>query len=247
MDITRITKNGKIMLAAGSVAALVPLTLFSIGTASATVKHQQEQPDGTITIQSWVYAAFSENYLSATAWQCSKISGAINDQSGGPTWQNDAEYAAPTGMTGAASVAAAYKECADKVPSGGVVLVPPPEPGQYSFGQYGATAGATSSGPFTGLSTFYSQQTIAGQKGTIFLTIASTYNITVNAIDVNGVEVPPGRTGPDATIVITGGTGAYAGLQGSGTWQGDAAMLPWCYRLATVKVWYNQQGQGNNN
>lgn len=175
-----------------------------------------------------------------------KISGVINDQSGGPTWQNTAEYTAPTEMTGAASVAAADKECGDKVPSGGVVLVPPPEPGQYAFGQYTATAGATSSGPITGLSTFYSQQTIAGQKGTIFLTIASTYNVTDDAVDVNGVEVPPGRTGPDATIVITGGTGAYAGLQGSGTWQGDASMLPWCYRLATVKVWYlNQPDQAN--
>ena len=72
----------------------------------------------------------------------------------------------------------------------------------------------------------------------MFLTIASTYNLTDSPVDVAGVDVAPFRTGPDATIVITGGTGAYAGLQGSGTWEGDASMLPWCYRLATVKVWY---------
>ncbi len=241
MNATKVRKNGA-LLAAGSAAAVIPLALLSMGTLGATaVKHQQEQQGGTITIQSWVYTALSENNLSATAWQCSKISGAIDDQSGGPTWQDSAQYAAPTALTGAAAIAAANKECADKVPSGGVVLVPPPEPGQYALGTFTATPGAASSGPATGLSTFYSQQTIAGQKGTIFITIASTYNITDNAVDVNGVEVPPGRTGPDATIVITGGTGAYSGLQGSGTWQGDATMIPWCYRLATVKVWYERQ------
>jgi hypothetical protein len=240
MNATKVRKNGA-LLAAGSAAAVIPLALLSMGTLGATaVKHQQQQ-GGTISIQSWVYTSLSENNLSATAWQCSKISGAIDDQSGGPTWQDTAQYAAPTALTGAAAIAAANKECADKVPSGGVVLVPPPEPGQYALGTYTAAPGAASSGAATGLSTFYSQQTIAGQKGTIFITIASTYNITGNAVDVNGVEVPPGRTGPDATIVITGGTGAYSGLQGSGTWQGDATMIPWCYRLATVKVWYQSQ------
>jgi hypothetical protein len=239
MNTTKVGKNGT-LLAAGSAAALIPLAVLSMGTMGATaVNHQQEQQGGTITIQSWVYTALSENNLAATAWQCSKISGAINDQSGGPTWQDSGQYAAPTELTGAAAIAGANKECADKVPSGGVVLVPPPEPGQYASGAYTATPSATSSGVATGLSTFYSQQTIAGEKGTIFLTIASTYNFTDNAVDVNGVEVPPGRTGPDATIVITGGTGAYTGLQGSGTWQGDAAMTPWCYRLATVKVWHS--------
>jgi hypothetical protein len=239
MNTTEVRKHGT-LLAAGSAAALIPLAVLSIGTMrTPAVTHQAEQQGGTITIESWVYTALSENNLSATAWQCSKISGAISDQSGGPTWQDSAEYAAPTGLTGAAAIAAANKECADKVPSGGVVLVPPPEPGQYASGTYTATPGAASSGASTGLTTFYSQQTIAGEKGTIFLTIASTYNITGNDVDVNGVEVPPGRTGPDATIVITGGTGAYTNLQGSGTWKGDATMVPWCYRLATVKVWYS--------
>lgn len=228
------------VVTAGAVAVLVPLALLSTGAAGATVRGQQQQ-GGSITIQSWVYTALSENNLSATAWQCSKVSGAINDQSGGPTWQDTAQYAAPTELTGAAAVAAATKECANKLPSGGVVLVPPPEPGQYPFGPYTATPGASGLSQATGLTTFYSDQTIAGQKGTIFLTIASTYNLTDSPVDVGGVEVPPFRTGPDATIVITGGTGAYAGLQGSGTWEGDASMLPWCYRLATVKVWYLDQ------
>lgn len=238
-----IIKNGAGALAtAGALAVLIPFSVLSMGAAGATsLRHQPEQQGGTVTIQSWVYTSLSENDLSATAWQCSRISGAITDQSGGPTWQNDTQYAAPTDLSGAAAVAAATKECADKVPSGGIVLIPPPVPGQYPFAAYTATPGATSLSQSTGLTTFYSQQTILGQKGTIFITIASTYNLTDNPVDVGGVEVPPFRTGPDATIVITGGTGAYAGLQGSGTWQGDAAMLPWCYRLATVKVWYANQ------
>ncbi len=224
-------------LAAGVVTVVAALTILPLGNASAAKLSDQRQA-GTVTIQSWVYVPLTENGLSGTAWQCSKLTGAISDQSGGPTWQDDAQYSAPTQMTGAAAAAAASKECADKVPSGGVVLVPPPEPGQYALGSYTATPGAASASQFTGLSTFYSQQTIAGQKGTIFLTIASTYNVTDNPVDVNGVEVPPGRTGPDATFVITGGTGAYAGLQGSGTWQGDFILPTWCYRLATVNVWY---------
>jgi hypothetical protein len=236
---TNFSNKAKAALTTGAVAVAIPLTLLSTGTAGAvTVRHQPDQSANTITIQSWVYTALSENFLSATAWQCSKITGAITDESGGPTWQNDQQYAAPTQLAGAAAVSAANKECADKVPSGGVVLVPPPVPGQYPFASYTATPGATNLSQATGLTTFYSQQTILGQKGTIFLTIASTYNLSGSAVDVGGVEVPPFRTGPDATIVITGGTGAYSGLQGSGTWEGDAAMLPWCYRLATVKVWY---------
>ena len=230
------------VLAAGTgavAAGAVALALLPIGAANAArITNQQQRQAGTITIQSWVHTPLTENGLTATAWQCSKISGVITDQSGGPTWQDDAQYAAPTQMTGAAATAAAAKECATTVPSGGIVLVPPPEPGQYALGTYTATPGATSPSQYTGLSSFYSQQTILGQRGTIYLTIASTYNVTGSPVDVNGVEVQPGRTGPEATFVITGGTGAYAGLQGSGTWQGDFIQPDWCYRLATLKVWY---------
>ena len=87
-------------------------------------------------------------------------------------WQDSAEYAAPTGLTGAAAIAAANKECADKVPSGGVVLVPPPEPGQYALGTYTATPGAASSRRLHGFKPFLQPADgTAGKKGTIFLTV----------------------------------------------------------------------------
>ncbi len=232
-------------LAAVAAAVLVPLAVVQVTTAGASgVKYQQQQ-GGEVTIQSWVYTPFSENNLSATAWQCSKIFGAIDDQSGDPTWTSDAQYAAPTKLSGTAAVTAAAAECSNKVPAGGIVLVPPPEPGQYLFGSYTAAHGAISADQYTGLTSLYSYQTIAGEKGTIDLTIASTYNLTDNPVKVGSVEVAPFTTGPDATWVITGGTGAYAGLQGNGTWDGDASTTPWCYRLATGKVWYlNQSGGG---
>jgi hypothetical protein len=243
--VNKPTTRARTVLAArtGAIAAgAVALGLLPLAAANAArVTNQQQRQAGTITIQSWVNTPLTENGLTATAWQCSKIRGVITDQSGGPTWRDDAQYSAPTQMTGAAAAAAAAKECATTVPSGGIVLVPPPEPGQYSLGTYTATPGAASPSQYTGLSSFYSDQTILGQKGTIYLTIASTYNVTGSPVDVNGVEVAPGRTGPDATFVITGGTGAYSGLQGSGTWQGVFIEPGWCYRLATLKVWYVAQ------
>ena len=89
----------------------------------------------------------------------------------------------------------------------------------------------------TGLTSLYSDQTIAGDKGDIYMTIASTYNFTGSPVQVGSVMVQPYTTAPGATWVITGGTGAYAGLQGSGTWFGNAATLPWIYRVATGQVW----------
>ena len=233
-------------LGGAAAVVIVPLALAQVTTAGASsVSDQPQQQGGEVTIQSWVYTPLSENNLSATAWQCSRISGAISDQSGDPTWTSDAQYAAPTKLSGTAAVTAAAAECSNKVPAGGIVLVPPPEPGQYLFGSYTATPGASSADQYTGLTSLYSYQTIAGERGTVDLTIASTYNLTDNPVKVGNVEVAPFTTGPNATWVITGGTGAYAGLQGEGTWAGDASTIPWCYRLATGKVWYlSQSGAG---
>ena len=224
-------------LAAVAAAVLVPLMLFQVTTASAAGKTRLHDQAGTVTIQSWVYAVPSENVLSGTLWACTKISGAIVDESGGPTWTSDATYAAPTQMTGTAAVSAASQECANKEPAGGFVHVPPPEPGQYPFAEYTATPNATAETE-TGLTSLYSDQTIAGQKGDIYLTIASTYNFTTNPIQVGNVKVQPMTTAPGATWVITGGTGAYTGLQGSGTWFGNATTFPWIYRPGTGKVWW---------
>ena len=85
MNTTEVRKHGT-LLAAGSAAALIPLAVLSIGTMrTPAVTHQAEQQGGAVALESWVYTALGENNLSATAWQCSKISGAISDQSGGPT------------------------------------------------------------------------------------------------------------------------------------------------------------------
>jgi hypothetical protein len=232
-------KKGMLAVALTATAAALsaPFVVSQVASAgAAAVRSDQEQP-GAVSIQSWVFAVPSENVLSGTLWACTKISGVINDESGGPTWGSDTAYSAPEQMQGAAAVSAAGRECADKVPVGGFVHVPPPEPGQYPFAQYTATPGAAS-GQSTGLSSLYSNQTIAGQKGDIFITIASTYNFTANPIKVDNVSVAPWATGPGATWVITGGTGAYAGLEGSGTWYGNAATFPWIYRPGTGKVWW---------
>jgi hypothetical protein len=212
---------------ASATAALIPLALVGITTAGAAgVAHDQDR-SGAITIQSWLYAVPSENVLSATVWACFKITGAIKDQGGGPTWTDEASYKAPN-MTTSGGAAAASHECTDKVPAGGFILVPPPAAGQYQFAQYTSAPGSPG-----GLSTLYAVHTIAGQKGDIYITFAATYNMTDSVVPVkvsNGstVDVQPLTTGPDCTWLITGGTGAYAGLQGSGSCFGNAEnTFPW--------------------
>ena len=118
-------KSVGIALPGAAAAVLVPLALLQTTTADASsVKYEPQQRGGHVTIQSWVGTPLSENNLSATAWQCSSIFGAIDDQSGDPTWASDAQYAAPTKLSGTAAVTAATAECGDKVPAGG----------QYPFG-----------------------------------------------------------------------------------------------------------------
>jgi hypothetical protein len=125
-------------------------------------------------------------------------------------------------------VTAASKECADKAPAGGFILEPPPESGQNQFATHSAGKGSPG-----GLSTRYAVHAIGGQKGDIFITFAATYNMTNSAVPVktaNGptVDVQPLTTGPDCTWVITGGTGANTGVQGSGTCFGDGEhTFPW--------------------
>lgn len=173
-----------------------------------------------VIIQSWLYLVPSENVLSGTVWDCFKISGAINDEGGGPTWTDDGSYNAPNQMA-TGGVAAASKECAAREPAGGAILVPPPEPGQYGFAAYPATPGATAE-TGTGLSSLYAVHTLIGRKGDITIDFAATDNmtsqpLTVKLPDGSTVEVQPVTTGPACTWLITGGTGAYAGIEGSGT------------------------------
>jgi hypothetical protein len=227
-------------LAASATAALIPLAVLQVAPAgAAALKHQQEQP-GTITMESWLYAVPSENVLSATVWDCFRITGAINDNGGGPTWANESSYHAPNTMT-SGGVDAASQECSDKVPAGGFILVPPPEAGQYQFATYTAAPGSPG-----GLSTLYAVHTIAGHRGDIYITFAATYNMTNNPVPVklsNGstVEVQPITTGPGCTWVITGGTGAYTGLQGSGTCFGNGEnTFPWINHTEQGTVWWTR-------
>jgi hypothetical protein len=226
-------------LAATAAVAAIPIAAMEAGSAGASgLKHDQRQ-GGPITIESWLYVVPTENVMSATVWDCLKITGAITDQTGGPTWTDQASYNAPNSTT-TGGVTAASKECSDRVPAGGFILVPPPESGQYQFATYTAAAGSPG-----GLSTVYAVHTIAGQKGDIFITFAGTYNMTNSVVPVktaNGstVEVQPLTTGPDCSWVITGGTGAYAGLQGNGTCFANAEnTFPWINHTEHGTVWWS--------
>ena len=225
-------------LLAAATAALVPTMALGITAASAS-KRVAQQPDqsGAITIESWLYAVPSENVLSGTVWDCFKISGAITDQGGGPTWTDENTYKAPNTMT-SGGVTAASQECSDKVPAGGFIFVPPPEAGQYQFAQY--TAAPNSPG---GLSTVYAVHTIAGQKGDIYITFSGTYNMTDNRAGKScervDRHVQPLTTGPDCTWVITGGSGAYADMQGDGTCFANAEnTFPWINHTEQGQVWW---------
>ena len=240
-----MNKKALVALAAAATTALVPFTILQISSASAAgVKHQQLQP-GNITIESWLYAVPSENVLSGTVWDCFKITGAINDQGGGPTWTDENTYKAPNTMT-SGGVSAASHECSDKVPAGGFIFVPPPEAGQYQFAQYTSAPGSPG-----GLTTVYAVHTIAGQKGDIYITFSGTYNMTNSVVPVkvaNGstVDVQPLTTGPDCTWVITGGTGAYANVQGNGTCFANAEnTFPWINHTEQGQVWWTGASKAN--
>jgi hypothetical protein len=227
-------------LAATLAAVLVPLAVVQVAVAGASgAKHEHQS--GAITIQSWLDAAPSENVLSGTVWDCFKITGAITDRGGGPAWSNNTAYYAPNSMTSGGTTAAS-QECADKVPAGGFILVPPPAAGQYQFAQYTSSPGSPG-----GLSTVYAAHTIAGLKGDIFISFSGTYNMTNSVVPVklpsgSTVEVQPLTTGPQCTWLITGGTGAYAGLQGNGTCFANAEnTFPWINHTENGQVWWAGQ------
>jgi hypothetical protein len=231
-------KKHTVCATAATLLAMVlgPLTLVQATSAGASVARRAQQ-NQAITIESWLYLVPSENVMSGTVWDCFKISGAINDEGGGPTWTGDASYHAPNLMT-SGGVTSASRECANKEPAGAVVLVPPPEAGQYQFATYTSASGSPG-----GLSTFYAVHTLIAQKGDIYISFAGTYNMTNNVVPVKQttgatVDVQPLTTGPQCTWLITGGTGAYAGLEGSGTCFGTAQnTVPWFNHTEQGTVW----------
>lgn len=230
------------VLSAAATAVAVPLLLAQVVPASAaSTKHHQDH-GGTIRVEAWLYAVPSDNALSATVWDCFKVTGVINDEGGGPTWTDEASYTAPNSMTTGGQAAAA-KECAAKEPAGGFGASPAPEPGQYPFASYTATEGAAP-GNETGLTTIYAVHTLIAQKGDIYITYAGDYNftkksITVTLPDGSTVAVAPYTTGPACSWLITGGTGAYTGLEGSGACAANAQnTFPWINHTTTGNVWW---------
>ncbi len=214
-------------------AALLPVTLFGTTAVGASAtKHQQSQPGGSITIQSWIRAYPSLNVLSATNTDCMKITGAIVDQGGGPTWEDDDQFTAPNEMTGSAAVNAASKECNNPSPVGGIVLVPPPSAGQYALAQYKLT-------------TFYVNFTLAAERGDIFITYTGTYNFSGSPLQVGSATVPEGQTA-DCSWVITGGTRSYSGLLGDGTCLAKTATTyPYVWHVSTGQVWWSDASKGS--
>ena len=190
-------------LAAAVVAVLVPLSLTQ-GAAAGASNVTREHQAGAVRIQSWLYANLSTNGLSATVVACFKITGAITDRGGDPTW-NDATYAVTS-----ASFPASGK-CGNAGPVGGYLMVPPP-------------------GSTNALSTVYAVHTITGAKGQISISFSGVYNLTATT----SADVAPYQgTG---TWLITGGTGAYAGLQGDGTWDANASTFPYIRHTETGQV-----------
>ena len=226
-------------LGAGTAGLAVTLALLGTTSAQAAGPRHLAQRSGAITIQSWLDASPSENVLSGTVSDCFEITGAIKDEGGSPTWANDTAYHAPNTLT-TGGLSAASQECGHTVPAGGFVLVPPPEEGQYQFATYTAAPGSPG-----GLSTVYAVHTISGQKGDIFITFSGTYNMTTSVVPVKTadggtVEVQPLTTGPACTWVITGGTGAYTSLQGSGTCFANAEnTFPWINHTENGTVWWS--------
>jgi len=225
------------LAATAAAATALPLSLVAGSAAQATGRSHQVDLGGTITIQSWLDANPSENVLSGTVWDCFKITGALTDQGGEPQWADDTAYHAPNSLS-TGGVTAASHECGHPVPAGGFVLVPPPEAGQYQFAQYTSAPGSPG-----GLSTLYAVHTIAGEKGDIFITFSGTYNMTNSVVPVktaNGtVNVQPLTTGPQCTWVITGGTGAYSGLQGDGSCFANAEnTFPWINHTENGTIWW---------
>jgi len=94
-------------------------------------------------------------------------------------------------------------KCGDWQPVGGFVFVP------------GMKATTTS---------IYAVHTLTGQKGQIFITFTGTYNLTNQGSDASQGS---------GAWVITGGTRAYSGIQGVGTWAADASHFPYARHMET--------------
>jgi hypothetical protein len=71
--------------------------------------------------------------------------------------------------------------------------------------------------------TLYSVQTLTGRKGQIHIQFAGVYDLATTFAG-------------SGTWVITGGTGAYRGLLGEGSWNADASTFPYTRHTETGTV-----------
>ncbi len=77
--------------------------------------------------------------------------------------------------------------------------------------------------------TVYAAHTITGRKGQIHIHFAGVYDLV-------------GTSAGSGTWVITGGTGAYRGVQGEGTWVADASEFPHIRHTETGTVTWTTRG-----
>ncbi|MGD0167672.1 MAG: hypothetical protein ABSC51_10380 [Gaiellaceae bacterium] len=171
-------------------AAVFGAFLLAFGVYTSTASSHAGKKTAQIRIESWLHGFGDPNGQSGTVKDCLKImlDGKVFDRAGVPTWKNSSEYVTTS------------NPCAAEGPAGGYVMLP-----------------AATTGP--PLSTVYAVHTIAAEKGNIFITFSGSYNFTGTDVTVSYPDSPT-TVQPYHCVarwVITGGTGAYRGIQGEGT------------------------------
>ena len=156
-------KRNLVTAAAILVSALLILQTSTFAKGGAKAHHAVSGP---ITLQSWFYAKPDKNLLSATVFGCWKLSGAVNDQGGGPNWTNKT-YANTT-------VTKPADKCHTWYPLGGFVLVP---------------------GVKTTDTTVYAVHTLTGKHGSMSITYSGTYDFVHTYQLTGGSWVITGGTG----------------------------------------------------
>jgi hypothetical protein len=133
-------------LPTAAVLVIGVLLILQVSTFAKTMR-SGHTVSGPITMQVWIDLAPTMTGLSATGSACFKLSGAVVDRGGAPTWSNAT-------FTDTASPQA---KCRRWEPSGAAIIVPP-------------TAGST-------LSSVYADGTYFGAKGSLYLAYAATYDL----------------------------------------------------------------------
>jgi hypothetical protein len=171
-------------------AAILGALPLALGVYASTASSHAGKKTAQIRIESWLHGSGDPLGQSGTVKDCVKIllDGKVFDRAGKPTW-DESTYTTTS------------DPCAVEGPAGGYVMLPP-----------------ASAPP---LRTVYAVHTIAAEKGNIFISFSGVYHFgggdeTVPYPDANNpTTLENGECA--ARWVITGGTGAYEGIQGEGT------------------------------